>query len=246
MARGRTGPAAREPRRGAGARNGHRPRVDRLSVVPRTAIRSNPAGRSAGLAGSLFGVDRLPALATGASDARRKQQRGECARPERAGPEHEEADAVTELARDRQMRPGYVGQFGRVDDREEHDRGHGCGEEGWPKHGTDTTDARGEQVGVVVIVDRTAVVGFHGLPEAPSAEELDDCCARTHASTRRTRSLPRISPHAGILPLRPLRTVVLMSSRVPPYSQMLSVRFGAPSAMLPLPSGPWQAAQIVT
>ena len=34
-----------------------------------------------------------------------------------------------------------------------------------------------------------------------------------------------------------------MLATEPPYSQILSVRFGAPSAGLPLPSGPWQAAQ---
>jgi len=37
-------------------------------------------------------------------------------------------------------------------------------------------------------------------------------CDSTQASTRRTRSLPRISPHAGILPLRPFVTDALMSS----------------------------------
>jgi len=43
--------------------------------------------------------------------------------------------------------------------------------------------------------------------------------------------------------LRPLRMVSMMVSALPPYSQVLSLRLGAPSIGLPLPPAPWQAMQ---
>src|ERR1019366_5004638 len=43
----------------------------------------------------------------------------------------------------------------------------------------------------------------------------------------------------------PLLTMATMASSPQPCSQTLSVRFGAPIVWLPLPSAPWQAAQIV-
>ena len=43
--------------------------------------------------------------------------------------------------------------------------------------------------------------------------------------------------------LRPLVTVSVIVASELPYSQTLSVRLGAPSAGLPLPSAPWHAAQ---
>ena len=39
-------------------------------------------------------------------------------------------------------------------------------------------------------------------------------------------------------------TLSMIAASELPYSQTSSVRFGAPIAGLPLPSGPWQAAQI--
>src|SRR5690349_4309587 len=56
-------------------------------------------------------------------------------------------------------------------------------------------------------------------------------------------SLSRVL-HDGMWPWRPLPMVCSISAGVPPYSQTWSVRFGAPSAGLPLPSAPWQAAQV--
>ena len=46
--------------------------------------------------------------------------------------------------------------------------------------------------------------------------------------------------------LRPPLIVSAIVVTLPPYSQVLSVRLGAPSAGLPLPSGPWQAAHTVS
>src|SRR6516162_8471684 len=72
----------------------------------------------------------------------------------------------------------------------------------------------------------------------------------TYAATRRILSSPSVSLNAGIAVVpsaaasrRPLVTVSVIVACEPPHSQILSVRFGAPSAMLPLPSGPWHAAQ---
>ena len=50
---------------------------------------------------------------------------------------------------------------------------------------------------------------------------------------------------AGIWLTRPLITCWAMLYSPPPCSQILSVRLGAPTAGLPLPSAPWQAAQTV-
>jgi hypothetical protein len=61
---------------------------------------------------------------------------------------------------------------------------------------------------------------------------------------------PNVSFHAGItlcpgdnvFDPRPFTIVCVIASAVPPYSQILSDRFGDPSVWLPLPSAPWQAA----
>ena len=44
--------------------------------------------------------------------------------------------------------------------------------------------------------------------------------------------------HVGITPACALVTVLMMSSRSPPYSQILSDRFGAPNSRPPLASAP--------
>ena len=75
----------------------------------------------------------------------------------------------------------------------------------------------------------------------------------TYAARMCTFASPRESLWAGIalapgvraLRPRPLVIVSTISDSEPPYSQMLSVRFGAPSCWLPLPSGPCQAEHSV-
>ena len=48
---------------------------------------------------------------------------------------------------------------------------------------------------------------------------------------------------AGMTFVLPLLIIATIAASPNPWSQTLSVRFGAPMAGLPLPSGPWQAAQ---
>jgi hypothetical protein len=47
----------------------------------------------------------------------------------------------------------------------------------------------------------------------------------------------------GMMLVLPLVMIATIASSPQPCSQVLSVRLGAPTAGLPLPSGPWQAAQ---
>ena len=74
------------------------------------------------------------------------------------------------------------------------------------------------------------------------------CRPRSSCSRLRLRQAVHVGGHevhllrraAGMrrhLPLRPFAMVSLIVCGEPPYSQMLSVRLGAPSAGLPLPSG---------
>ncbi|CFP58030.1 Uncharacterised protein [Bordetella pertussis] len=51
------------------------------------------------------------------------------------------------------------------------------------------------------------------------------------------------SSWAGMRLSRPSRMVRTMDASELPYSHTSSVRLGAPSAWLPLPSTPWQATQ---
>ena len=80
---------------------------------------------------------------------------------------------------------------------------------------------------------RAAAAGSTSWPERLSTK------AATSSSWRSLST----SPKAGMKPWRPSRMEVSMSSTVPPHSQASSARFGN-SPMRPLPSLPWQGAQL--
>ena len=78
-------------------------------------------------------------------------------------------------------------------------------------------------------VAAAGIAGWTGSTRRPPAR----------GSARRVRR----APCAGITLVLPLVTIATTASSPQPCSHTLSVRLGAPSAGLPLPSAPWQAAQ---
>ena len=123
----------------------------------------------------------------------------------------------------------------RIEEGETHHRAERRGEKRAPDDGARCAAALAELVaccqrrGVFIGVARTGDGAL--LPPSDS----------TYAASSLTRVSPSRAACAGIAPLRPFSMLSRTAASEPPCSQTPSVRLGAPSAGLPLPSAPWQA-----